>query len=218
MNWRTKARTGNRHERDARACSERASSHRGRATRSNNSRRGVGPIATVALVMIAGALVWPYVRGFFRSASKMIERAVLQPPLGAPARPPSSKPDPDERVRLDEQWREALRQPFADLRAYADKLDKIERAGFRALATQWQSKGNTRAYQEGFRSKFDKLYSDLSSGHITFHMYGDFDPYAIEKLEDELRELQAKLKRACEYLDREHVLTMEERRKHLANR
>ena len=115
---------------------------------------------------------------------------------------------------MEREWRKALQQPFRDLRTYAEKLEKVEQDGIDLQA--WfrvSGSGNSRAYQEGFRAEYDRLYSDLSWGATTFHMHGRFEPFEIEKLEEELLLLQAKLKAACECLDREHALTMDERRR-----
>lgn len=171
-------------------------------------------ITTAALVVIAACLSWPYIRPWISGASRSVERWTTSPPAGAPQRPASSDPPPEEQVKLEAEWRAALEKPFKDLKAYADRLELDEQDGIERQA--WfriNSVGNSRAYQAGFRSEYDRLYSDLSGGHRTFHLYGSFDAYAIKKLEEHLQLLQAKLQTACEYLDRGHALTMEEKRK-----
>jgi len=169
---------------------------------------------TIALVVIAACLSWPYVRAWTSSSTRSFKMLATSPPKGAPARPASASPSAEEQVRLEREWRKALQQPFRDLRTYEEQLEKVEQDGIdRQVWFRISGSGNSRAYQEGFRAEYDRLYSDLSSGATTFHMHLRFDPFAIEKLEEHLLLLQAQLKAACEYLDREHALTMDERRR-----
>ncbi len=180
------------------------------STRSLLSRANV---MTLAVVVIAACVSWPYVRSWTHSTTRSFKKLMTAPPKGAPARPTSANPTPEEQVSLEAEWRRALEKPFRDLRAYAEQLERVEQDGI--ARKDWfriSSAGNSRAYQEGFRSDYDRLYSDLSGGNITLHMHLKFDSYAIEKLEADLQLLQAKLKAACSYLDREHELTMDERK------
>jgi hypothetical protein len=181
-------------------------------------------LLALAVFALAGVLAWtqlrssvsPLINGAsskYPSEGEQWRQLLARPkPAYAPARP-TSRPSPDERVRLKEEWRKAFRTLDERREEYETQLEAQQRQGL--SMEEWSAfrmRANSEAYRQGFRDEYDRLYASLRSTPVSLFM-GDFSPSSIVRLEEDLELLEAELRRTCELIQREHELTMAERRK-----